>query len=385
MDEFEAILETGGAAAVELAASAVAERGGKTVPCPNCQKPMIGPFCALCGQPLNTHRRSLGRLLHEIVKDVASFDSRILRTAKALMIQPGELPKAFREGRTQRYVPSVRLYFFVSLLFFLFLSFTGIALMQFNLVVKHTRLTHDGHGQVFKEQDGKREKLEGFTADKNGKLIFIKAAGDEAISTLDNNTIADGKLHDELSGKITFFHRVVPESPKDKPFIDKKLDEARSSIHVEGDGVQWIKKGLDGTLERLKDSPAALNDPLTTWIPRILFVLLPLFAILLAIFYRRQRKHFLFVDHLVFSLTMHSFVFVVLIGAALAAQVMSAHWVARLTLGVLALYLFLSLKVFYGQGWVKTGLKFTGIAFIYAVFFLVPALVFALAASVFGA
>ena len=116
----------------------------------------------------------------------------------------------------------------------------------------------------------------------------------------------------------------------------------------------------------------------------IFFVLLPLFAVLLAIFYRKQRKHFFFVDHLVFSLTMHTFAFVVLIGAALAAQVLSGGWVARLTLIVLSLYLFLSLKYFYGQGWVKTGVKFTCITFIYAVFFLSPALIFALVASVVG-
>ena len=122
MDELEAILETGGAAAVEIAASALAERGGTVGQCANCGHPIIGPYCAICGQPINTHRRSLGHLLHEFFKDIVSFDSRILRTARAITMQPGELPKAFREGRTQAYMPAVRLYLFVSLIFFLMLS-----------------------------------------------------------------------------------------------------------------------------------------------------------------------------------------------------------------------------------------------------------------------
>ena len=92
MDELEAILETGGAAAVEIAASALAERGGTVGHCANCGHPMIGPYCAVCGQPINTHRRSLGHLLHEFFKDIISFDSRILRTARALLLEPGELP-----------------------------------------------------------------------------------------------------------------------------------------------------------------------------------------------------------------------------------------------------------------------------------------------------
>ena len=117
MDGLEAISETAGAAAVEIAVAAIVERGGKVLPCTNCAAPLIGPYCAACGQPIETHRRSVFVLLHDFVKDIASFDSRILRTARALLFKPGELPLAFREGRTQPYVPAVRLYLFVSLLF----------------------------------------------------------------------------------------------------------------------------------------------------------------------------------------------------------------------------------------------------------------------------
>lgn len=388
MDEFEAILETGSAAAVELAASALAERGGKTVSCPNCAKPMIGPYCALCGQPLNTHRRSLGHLLKEVLKDIASFDSRILRTAQALLLRPGELPKAFREGRTQRYVPAVRLYFFVTLLFFVFLYFTGISLIQLNLTVDNYRLVHDASGQVFKEHGGKRALMEGFHADAAGAVTIVgdkedKEDGDKL--AIPAGLKADGTLQHHLNPKVSFFHHPVPVDEASKPAIDQELSRLKSKLKFTGARSDWFKKSAYQTLDRLRDDPTALNGPLETWIPRILFVLLPLFATLLALFYRHQRKHYFFVDHLVFSLTIHSFGFVLMMVAAGLAQLVPGVFVAKLTLIVLALYVFLSLKTFYGQGWVKTGLKFTGIAFIYAVFFLIPALAFALVASVFGA
>ena len=142
-----------------------------------------------------------------------------------------------------------------------------------------------------------------------------------------------------------------------------------------------MTRGIYFTLKKLESDPAALNGPLTTWIPRILFVLLPLFAALLAMFYLRQRKNFLFVDHLVFSLTFHSFAFVVLIAAAAVAQVLSGGWVAAVAWLVLSVYFLISLKRFYGQRWLITGLKWGGITVIYAVFFLLPALVFALMLS----
>jgi hypothetical protein len=381
MDEFEAIMETGGAAAVELAASAVAARGGKTIPCPNCATPMIGPFCALCGQPLNTHRRSLSHLLHEFVKDVASFDSRIMRTAKALLVQPGELPKAFREGRTQRYVPAIRLYFFVTLLFFLFLSATGIAIMQFEFVVDSFRLVHDDRGSIYKLEGNKRILMPGLKADANGTVK--PAAGDNDVE-FDLDMKADGSVSNKLSSKLSFFQRIAPAKAKPSPELEAAFKNVHVDLKINDEKATGIVQSLAATLEKLKTDPAALNKPLENWIPRILFVLLPLFAVLLALFYRKQRKHFFFVDHLVFSFSMHSFAFVVLIGAAIAAQVLPGMWVARLVLIVLSLYFFLSLKFFYGQSWIRTGFKFAGITFTYAVFFLAPALVFALVASVLG-
>src|SRR4051794_31677888 len=106
----EAILESGAAASIEYAAARLVEQGGKPGKCANCGAPLVGPYCAMCGQERNVHHRSVKHLVHDLVSDLANWDSRILRTAKALLFQPGELPLAFHEGRTRRYVPALRLY-----------------------------------------------------------------------------------------------------------------------------------------------------------------------------------------------------------------------------------------------------------------------------------
>jgi len=379
MDELEAILETGGAAAVELAASALAERGGTVGHCPNCGHPMIGPYCAVCGQPINTHRRSLGHLLHEVFKDIVSFDSRILRTARALVIEPGELPLAFREGRTQRYVPAVRLYLFVSLLFFLFLSATGIALVQFDMTASTSRLFADKDGNVIQIKDGVRSVLGGFKADAKGN-VFLPGTPRILVPKLK----ADGSVTNDIDSKARFFRRIGSNHMNVSPAVKAEL--VKLSAEASADQVhsksKWVESEVVGTIQKLELDPTALNGPLMTWIPRILFLLLPLFALLLSAFYRRQREQFYFVDHLIFSLTMHTFAFVVLIAAAGAAQIIAGKWVALLTVPVLAVYLLLSLKRFYGQSWTRAGLKFVGIGVIYPLFFLGPALGVALIASV---
>ncbi len=135
--------------AVEYAAQEITQRGAKVPACPNCGTSLIGPYCAVCGQERDTHRRSVAGLLRDLFEDLISFDSRILRTVVALLVEPGEIAIAFREGRTQRYVPALRLYFFVSLLFFLILSATGLAIIQLELVATPAKTYTDGKGHVY--------------------------------------------------------------------------------------------------------------------------------------------------------------------------------------------------------------------------------------------
>src|SRR5262249_8188608 len=146
----------------------------------------------------------------------------------------------------------------------------------------------------------------------------------------------------------------------------------------------WIEKNVFGTMSKLVADPAALNGPLTTWIPRIMFLLLPAYAFLLTLFYLRKRKQFFFVDHLLFSPSVPTFGCVLLLLAAAAAQVMTAEVVAWATFLIAGVYLFLAMKRFYAQSWFWTTVKFSLVSFIYVCFFAIPALGAALVLSIFG-
>lgn len=290
--------------------------------CASCHAPLMGPFCAACGQPRDTAHRSVAHLLKGLIEDIASFDSRILRTARAMMLQPGELTRAFHEGRTQPYVPPVRLYLFVSLLFFLILSVTGLAPMQF--------ATEQG---------------------PNG-----------------------------AEPTIIFFSRLQPPSAA-APL--KGIGRELQSEGIDVGAGSVVGQGMRDITQKLFANPATLNATMTEWIPRVLFLLLPLFALLLQLVYWGRRKTFYFVDHLVFSLNFHSFGFVLLLVGALLAQLLPA--IPVLVIGALALHMFLAMRRVYRQGWLATGVKFATVGAIYLVFFLMPAFIGIILLAMFGA
>jgi hypothetical protein len=381
IEGLEAVGETAGAVAVEMAVSAILERGGKVGPCTNCSAPMMGNFCGICGQPVETHRRSVFSLVHDLFKDVASFDSRILRTARALLFQPGELALAFREGRTQRYVPAVRLYLFVSLIFFVILSATGIAILQFQVVMGTHQYVTDKAGTVYIIRNGVREPMEDFKADGNGNL-YVEEDGKR---TMLPGQVANGKVINDLSTRSHFFARIGTIHTTMTPAMREILDRRKSQIDkfarlspITG----WISERTYKTLNAIANDPAAVNGTLTTWIPRVLFLLLPFSALLLATFYWRQRKKFYFVDHLVFSLNLYTFSFVALLAAAGLAQVVAGEAVAWALLAAVGAYMLLAMRTFYRQSWFWTSTKFAFVSFIFTCFFLLPAFAAILAVGV---
>lgn len=374
----EAILKAHAVAAVGLAASAMAERGEGLPTCPSCGHPVIGTFCGVCGQSRDSHRRSVRHLVSEFVQDIASFDGRIARTVTALLLRPGELAAAFREGRTQRYVPPVRLYLFVSLLFFLLLPATGLTFVQFGLKAQVTVYSHDASGRVFMTRNGTTSAVPELKSDAQGTMSAVDPKSGFQVPA----EKADGKTTScLLTSSIRFFQPIHAPEPTATPDAAKALAQLRAEVAKDSKQGNWITRVLERTISNLATDPGALNAPLAAWIPRILFVLLPLFAGLVALLHWSQRKTYFFVDHLVFSLTMHSFAFVALFAAALAAQIIAGEWVALgLVLGVSA-YFLLSLKAFYRQNWFWTGVKFAGISVTYFVVCLAPALMVAVAAS----
>ena len=70
--------------------------------CANCARVTDGPeqkFCPACGQPTPAHRIDWHFLGHELEHSVLHMDRGILYSLKEVMLRPGQLMRAYLEGR----------------------------------------------------------------------------------------------------------------------------------------------------------------------------------------------------------------------------------------------------------------------------------------------
>jgi len=86
--------------------------------CLNCGADLGGPFCAACGQRSLPANPTVSELVRDAWQEMSGYDGRIVATFRGLM-HPGQLTRDYLQGRRAKYLPPVRLYLTVSLVYFL--------------------------------------------------------------------------------------------------------------------------------------------------------------------------------------------------------------------------------------------------------------------------
>jgi hypothetical protein len=102
-------------------------------------------------------------------------------------------------------------------------------------------------------------------------------------------------------------------------------------------------------------------------LPRMMFVLLPLFALLMKLVLPRR----LYFDHLIFSLHLHSAAYVVLALMLPLEQIAAQQWLPLVAQVILfsyfLAYVLLSIRTVYGTSWLRSGLKTLIVLFGYMI------------------
>lgn len=96
--------------------------------CPNCDQ-LLGhdhQYCAFCGQAV-IGEDTLRSFLSHFLGDYFTFDSKIIRSAVPLLVRPGFLTAEFLAGRRARYIPPLRMFIFLSVIFFLVIGWSNNA------------------------------------------------------------------------------------------------------------------------------------------------------------------------------------------------------------------------------------------------------------------
>ena len=85
--------------------------------CGNCGATLMGPYCFDCGQHRHESARSVSALFEDAWHVATHVDGRFWQTLYILLFKPGKLTREYFAERRARYLPPVRLYLVLSVLF----------------------------------------------------------------------------------------------------------------------------------------------------------------------------------------------------------------------------------------------------------------------------
>lgn len=275
------------------------------------------------------------------------------------------------KGRRVSYLHPVRMYVFTSAIFFLlfFSLFNPVETSPakpFNskeragyLIELQDRLKKDSANKNLLEAIAKiKDTTRPFTGRDR---VTIEARNGVTVKFTDR----EYKSFEEYDST----EKTLPPSKRDGWLLRRfiKLDISLSNKYRENPEELGTKL-LEGFFHRL---------------PYMLFVSLPLFALILKLVYMR-RKQFYFADHGVFTIHLYVFSFIILmLGFALDKLQEYTGWgfletiKAILIFGMFA-YLYISMFQFYKQGWFKTFLKFLIVALLSMIMMLILFAIFLL-------
>jgi Protein of unknown function (DUF3667) len=321
------------AAGAGAASATPAPRPAPAVPrCDNCGASVAGRYCGTCGQRLEPPVHSLWHFTQVAAEDLTHADSRLWRTLWALLFKPGFLTREFLQGRRARYLPPVRLYLVVSVLFFVWLAASGHG--------PEAHITPDTRAAI----DAARHAAGG------AHDVVIVIPGSSARGT--------------SSG-------TAPAAAPNSTFSGSSLEGDREHcklIHYGGPWQSTLQPLLyRSCVQTAEDHGRSLVQSFTHNLPRAMFLFLPFLAAVMMLLYWHPRHYY--VEHLLFCLHNHAFAFLVLMIAGLLSALLpfAAALIGWLTALYVVWYLYRALRVMYAQGPARTVAKFAALSCVYLV------------------
>lgn len=293
----------------DAAAAADADFSVAVARCADCAQPVSGKYCAACGQETVIETPTVRHFLQEFADQYVALEGKLGRTLRVLLLRPGQLTLDYVEGRRQRYVRPLKLYLTISVVFFTLL---GLLPETSNPLGS---LGDDGKTPIVKFDIGDKDKPKDAAKPKAAASAQPAAAGSSPAPDAE-----PGKDTDKDTEKETDKDPPAPGS------FEARLEEKA--------------KGFS-KLSR-EEQNRVLRQKLADDAPYAMFFLLPYFALLLKWFYRKNQLRY--GVHLLFSLHLHGFVFIVLMLGLLPLP----HLLREGLQLLMASYVFMALRHVYG-------------------------------------
>ncbi|EQD65725.1 conserved hypothetical protein, membrane [mine drainage metagenome] len=266
--------------------------------------------------PFKRFRGAVG----ETLENVFHFDARLSRTLIPLFLRPGFLTREYIAGRRVRYVAPLRLMFFLAILAFL--------AIQLSVEITPPRV-HVGAQQAF-AQTPNAASVERLRARLDGQLARSLAQPDLPAWSRAFLLKQKEKIDRAAQGRLTQLGQQPVHAPARAQPAHSRASPAISITmtglpHVDKGSHGWLSDHLrQGFQEDFSSANAArrVMYAVLHQLPLTMLVLMPLFALLLKLFFPRR----LYMEHLLVALHSHAFVFLDLILIVILGQL--ASWSA---------------------------------------------------------
>ncbi|HXL56656.1 MAG TPA: DUF3667 domain-containing protein, partial [Chitinophagaceae bacterium] len=338
--------------------------------CLNCNAEVLGRYCHICGQENVEVEESFWALATHLIYDITHFDSKFFDTVKYLLLKPGFLSKEYLRGRRASYLHPIRTYVFTSAIFFIvfftFIVKPGEIEKNMNtLSYKKPALT-EGNKSISEQIRVLQDSLKKTTDEKQRKKIKEEIYGLNIVSSYipSSEEAEDSIKHNSNKSDMVVNFGNIPSTIQEYDSLQQKLRESERDNWL-GKLLTYrvisINQKYKGNSERFKED---YLEKFKHSIPQMMFISLPLVALVMQLLYIRRRKQFFYVDHVILMIHVYIAIFISLLiyygfdALHKATDFGLFGWITTLIGIYIFLYCFMAMYKFYRQGIFKTFVKY---------------------------
>lgn len=300
--------------------------------CLNCGTEVTDRFCSHCGQENIETKEPFGHLVSHFFQDITHYDSKFLQTFKYLFTKPGLLTRQYVDGRRMDYVNPIRLYIFTSFVFFLVLSiFNHPEEKKNNMDEVNTKLE-----KKMEKFGKKREELQAAIAKGDKDSVKLKEEL-KNVNTAELLFTGPGTTVEQAIGRYDSLQQALPADERDG-FVMRAIMHRSLKVQYGGQEAQ-----------------RTIGETLKHNLPKLMFILLPFFALLLKMVYFRRKMYY--TEHAIFTIHIHTLIFMLSLLAFLIYQFWHYDGLYAWMMLIVYIYFIIALKRFYGGSTGKALLK----------------------------
>jgi hypothetical protein len=320
--------------------------------CKNCDKAFDAKYnyCPYCGQKYN-EKLTVRVLFYNTISSYFTFDARFFKSFIPLMTKPGFVAERFVAGKRLVYLHPAQLYLFVSIVFFfLFSIFSGKQQQGFDIALKKGM-------ELEKSIDSTRSVVNIDTLDLEKPLDSLaiqksfRGKKREQLQDLDSLLKKKVKQPKQVNVTMDFDYYKVDSLIS----VGANSEKIYKAMGMEYDAAPVKRKFYAQMLKFYQKRGGGMLQAFYENIPIAMFLLLPIFALLLKLFFRRKGE---IAIHLVFTFYLFSFMFITFSVLLLLHLLINIPlWVEVLVTISTILYLIFGVKRFYEQTLIKSIIK----------------------------